>query len=132
MSKRNSRDGSSSPKANGSTNTPRDVVPWADDSINPFDAAPAPTPPGPSKVTSEKTYAIPPFVDSFGQGRISHSFPSFQDDPRLYTRLPRPKVFGPERPVEDPRVKALHSRLCAYLHLMGLSGAIVSDLFIWR
>lgn len=49
-------------------------------------------------ITSSEKRAIAPFADEFSDGAPS--------DP-----LPVPKVFGPERVVIDPRIKALHSRL---------------------
>lgn len=86
--------------------------------ITPFDAA--------ESASSEKQFIIAPFAEPFGDGRLSNVHAPFSDNPRAHRSLPRPKIFGPERPVEDPRIKALHMHMILEMHIVALIGSVVS------
>jgi len=80
----------------------------------------------------QKARMVAPFLESFGDGRLSDTHPPFADNVGTERPLPRPKIFGPERLVEDPRIKALHARLMhemyaiAFVGIMLFSGIIFS------
>ena len=100
--------------------TSEEPVPNLDDMamIAPFANSPS--------TTEQKARMVAPFVEPFGDGRLSMTHPPFVDDVRADRPLPRPKVFGPERVVEDPRIKALHARLILEMYLLALCGVVVS------
>ncbi|KIM76370.1 hypothetical protein PILCRDRAFT_647499 [Piloderma croceum F 1598] len=55
----------------------------------------------------------------------------FADDVRADKPLIRPKIFGPERVVEDPRIKALHKRLIWEMYFLGICVAVMFSAIIF-
>ena len=78
-----------------------------------------------ASTADQKARIVAPFLEPFGDGRLSMTHPPFADDVPREKPLPRPKVFGPERPVEDPRVKALHERLMREMYGIAVLGIMV-------
>jgi hypothetical protein len=72
---------------------------------------------------------IAPFAEPFGDGSL-HA--PFGNDLQAGKALTRPKVFGPERIVEDPRVKAVHQRLLWEIYVVALFGSLVSVKLVLR
>lgn len=70
-----------------------------------------------------KAAVIAPFAEPFDDGS-PHA--PFGNEPQASRALTRPKVFGPERIVEDPRVKAVHQRLLWEIYVVALFGSLVS------
>jgi hypothetical protein len=80
----------------------------------------------PASMTEQRARMVAPFVEPFGDGRLSMSHPPFADDVIADKPLTRPKIFGPERVVEDPRIKALHERLIREMYFLALCVVVVS------
>jgi hypothetical protein len=78
-------------------------------------------------VSEEKARMVAPFAEPFGDGRLSMTHPPFADDPRAGKPLIRPKVFGPERVVEDPRIKIVHERFLREMYILALCAVMVSQ-----
>jgi hypothetical protein len=76
--------------------------------------------------SSAKARMVAPFLEPFGDGGLSMTHPPFTDDPRAGSSLVRPKVFGPERVVQDPRVKVVHERFIRQMYTIALYGVMVS------
>jgi hypothetical protein len=76
-----------------------------------------------SSTTAYKARMVAPFSEPSGEGS-SHR--SSADNARAGKLLPRPKIFGPERVVKDPRVKALHERLMREMYGLATFGIMVS------
>lgn len=67
-------------------------------------------------VSYDTMKAIAPFADELDSGPCVPPVRA----------LPRPKIFGPERLVEDPRIRALHQRLTQEMILFATCGVLVS------
>jgi hypothetical protein len=72
------------------------------------------------------TKAIAPFAEPFDDGGPSSLHPPLGNSQLADKKLIRPKVFGPERIVEDPRIKAVHGRLLWEIYVVALCGSLVS------
>jgi len=79
-----------------------------------------------TSVTEQRARMLAPLVEPFGDDRLSNSHPPFADDVRADKSLTRPKIFGPERVVEDPRIKALHEYLIREMYFIALCVVVVS------
>jgi hypothetical protein len=82
-------------------------------------------------VSEEKARMVAPFAEPFGDGRLSMTHPPFADDPRAGKPLIRPKVFGPERVVEDPRIKIVHERFLREMYILALCAVMVFSAIIF-
>ena len=71
----------------------------------------------------QKARMVAPFLEPLGDPSIHAPIP---DDPPAGKALIRPKTFGPERVVEDPRVKAALLRFIWEMHVFAFYGSIVS------
>ena len=71
----------------------------------------------------QKARMVALFLEPLGDPSIHGPIP---DDPSAGKALIRPKTFGPERVVEDPRVKAALLRFIWEMHLFAFCGSIVS------
>jgi hypothetical protein len=80
----------------------------------------------PSSTTTsyQKARMVAPFLEPLGDPSEIHA--PIPDDPPAGKALIRPKTFGPERVVEDPRVKAALLRYIWEMHLFAFYGSIVS------
>ena len=78
-----------------------------------------------ASISDAKARMVAPFLEPYGDGNPSMTHPPFAD-PSAGKALIRPKVFGPERVVEDPRVKAVHERFMWQMYLLALYGSVVS------
>lgn len=74
--------------------------------------------------------AIAPFAEPFDDPKASSLHALFDNDHRPGRKLTSPKIFGPERVVEDPRIKAVHKRLLWEIYVVALCGILVSNMLI--